>query len=71
MNRTLSLVRYAATEDECRRGSVVLTKQGRIKPDVMTIGAAKSTVRTDASNSANSEAFAPCSPTSETTLLTP
>jgi len=39
MNRTISLIRYARVDGKgWRRGSVVLTKQGRIKPDVMIYG---------------------------------
>ena len=39
MNSTLTLLRYAAVEGKgWRRGAVVLTKNGKIKPDVMTIG---------------------------------
>ena len=39
MNSTLTLLRYAAVEGKgWRRGAVVLTKNSRIKPDVMTIG---------------------------------
>lgn len=42
MNSTLTLLRYAAVEGSkgWRRGAVVLTKNGKLKADVMTIGGA-------------------------------
>jgi integrase len=38
MNRTLTLVRYAKTDKGWRRGAVILSKNGKIKPDHMLIG---------------------------------
>jgi hypothetical protein len=42
VNSTLTLIRYAAVKGKgWRRGSVVLTRNGKLKPDVMTIGGAE------------------------------
>jgi integrase len=42
VNSTLTLLRYAAVEGKgWRRGAVILTKNGKLKPDVMTVGGAE------------------------------
>src|ERR1035438_3598398 len=42
LNSTLTLLRYSAIEGKgWRRGAVVLTKNGKLKPDVMTVGGAE------------------------------
>jgi integrase len=38
MNRTITLLRYAATDKGWRRGAVVLSKNGKLKSDTMLLG---------------------------------